>query len=138
MPTERGGGTGSRYTVLGRSDRQIQNFIFRALDGMQTRDTPAEGKDYMSIGGRGGVVCFIYDDNLQPCWIDRGVRSGGAGSTLYQYWVLDQSKRYARANKPRGRATRSLFSFYCPVEEEFSCLTRRLSSKLTMTGGRAA
>ena len=37
--------------------------------------------------------------------------------------MSDESEYYAHANKPRGSITRSLLDFYCPVGEEFSCLT---------------
>ena len=37
--------------------------------------------------------------------------------------MLDESKYYAHASEPRDSVTRSLFDFYCPVEEEFPCLT---------------
>jgi len=69
VPTERGGETDDRYTVLGRSDRQIRKFIFCTFDGMRTLDARVEvGKD-TAIGGCSSVVCLIYNDSLKPCRI---------------------------------------------------------------------
>ena len=60
MSTERSGRTGGRYTVPGRSDRQIQNMIFRAFDDVRILDTAVEIREDMAIIGCSG----IYDDNL--------------------------------------------------------------------------
>ena len=60
IQTERSGGTGGRYTVPGRSDRQIQNMILRAFDGVRILDTAVEIREDMAIIGCSG----IYDDNL--------------------------------------------------------------------------
>ena len=69
VPTERGGKTDDRYTVLGRRDRQVKNFIFGAFDSMRTFDTRVEVRKNMAIGRCGSVVCLIYNDSLQPCRI---------------------------------------------------------------------
>ena len=80
----------------------------------------------MAIGGRGGVVCLIHNDNLQPRRIkllqSRSpeqylVCRDGTGNALYQYRGLDETKCRARISEPRSSVTRSLFDSYCPVGE---------------------
>ena len=131
VPTERGGEFDDRYTMLGC-------FVFRTLGSTRTLDTRVEVREDMAIGGCSGVVCLIYNDNLQPrrikllqsrspeqCLVCRD----GTGNALYQYRGLDETKCHARVSEPRGSVTRSLSDFYCPVGEEFPCLIRRLSSE---------
>jgi len=62
--TGRGGETNNRHTILGRSDRQIRNLIFRASGGMRILDTRVEAIEEMAIRGCNGTVCLIYDDSL--------------------------------------------------------------------------
>ena len=69
VPTERGGESDDRYTMLGRSGCQIRNFVFRVFDSTRTLDTRVEVREDMAIGGCSGVVCLIYNDNLQSCRI---------------------------------------------------------------------
>jgi len=139
VPTERDGETDDRYTMLGGGGRQIQNSIFGAFDSIRILDTRVEVREDMAIGGCGGAAYLIYNDNLQPCQIkllqSRSpeqclVFHDGAGSALYQHRELDESKCHAHVSEPRGSAPHSLYDFYCPVGEEFSCITRRLSSEL--------
>jgi hypothetical protein len=64
VSTERGGETNDRYTVFDRSDRRVHGFVFNTFDGMWTLDARVEVRKDTAIGGRGGVVCLIYDNGL--------------------------------------------------------------------------
>ena len=62
VSTESGRETDDRHSVFGGGGGQIRRLVLSALDGVRALDTRVEvGKD-VTVGGCGGVVCFIHDD----------------------------------------------------------------------------
>ena len=53
-------------TLCSVGDHQIRGFIFSTLDSMRIVDPRVEVRKDVTIWGCGGVVCLIYDYEVQP------------------------------------------------------------------------
>ena len=65
VPTERGGESDDRYTMLW-SGRRTQNLSIKSPRTAKASEDRVEVRGGMAIGGCSGTVCLIHNNSLQP------------------------------------------------------------------------
>lgn len=137
VPAERGREANDGYAMLSRGNNQIYRPVLKALNNGWTVDTRVEVRKNVTVRGRSGVVCFVYDNRPQSCRIkllqsrspeQSLVCCDGAEYTCKSALGLKRNEQYIHVGEPRCGVPCALFYLYCPMREEFPCLVRRLSS----------